>query len=86
MITCTEPSIYGFVTQDTMIAIDWESEQIKKNWFILIFHLTFTYKLFETILSILTKNVSAILYALKKKQRLAGIQNCFWEDWNKKDD
>lgn len=31
MITCTEPSIYGFVTQDTMIAIDWESEQIKKN-------------------------------------------------------
>lgn len=77
MITCTEPSIYGFVTQDTMIAIDWESEQIKKNWFILIFHLTFTYKLFETILSILTKKFSAILYALKKKQRLAGIQNCF---------
>ena len=31
MITCTEPSIYGFVTQDTMIAIDWEHEQIKKN-------------------------------------------------------
>lgn len=23
MITCTEPSIYGFVTADTMIAIDW---------------------------------------------------------------
>lgn len=29
MITCTEPSIYGFVTPETMIAIDWASDQMK---------------------------------------------------------
>jgi hypothetical protein len=31
MITCTEPAIYGFVTADTMIAIDWAKDQIKAN-------------------------------------------------------
>jgi len=29
MIICTDPGIYGFVTEDTMIAIDWEGDQIK---------------------------------------------------------